>query len=69
MLHKNHTALVKEDLLLQEEMLAMYADFKARTPHLTRVGITTKQIDDLLRMQQEKLADLREYLEKYADEL
>jgi len=67
-LHIKHTALVKEDLPLQEEMLAMYEDFKSRTPHLTRVGITTKQIDDLLRMQKEKIADLHEYLEKYADE-
>ena len=67
-LHKEHTQLVEKDLLLQEEVLAMFEDFRQRTPHLTRVGITGKQIDVLLSKQRKKLGDLSEYLQTYADE-
>lgn len=40
----------------------------SNAPHLTRVGITGKQIEGLLSKQRKKLGDLSEYLQTYADE-
>jgi hypothetical protein len=57
-LHKEHTQLVEEDLILQEEVLAMFEDFKQRAPYLTRVGITGRQIEDLINKQHQKLDEL-----------
>ena len=60
--------LVEKDLAHQERVLAMFEEFRQRTPHLTRVGITGRQIEDLIRRQREKLEDLREYLKNHEDE-
>lgn len=67
-LHIQHTQLVEKDLILQKEVVAMFEEFQQRTPHLTRVGITGRQIEDLLRRHREKVNDLLEYLQTYADE-
>ena len=62
---KDHVKLVKDDIVLQKEMLAMFEDFKARSPQLTRVGITKEQVDSLVEKEKQKIGELYEYLDKY----
>ncbi len=68
-LHIKHTALVVEDLPLQEKILCMFEDFNTRAPQLTRVGMTPEQIAHILTIQKNKVAELHEYLETYKDEV
>ncbi len=67
-LHKEHTKLVEKDMAHQQNVLAMFEEFRQRPPYLTRVGITGRQIEDLIRRQREKLEDLADYLRRYEDE-
>ncbi len=68
-LHMQHTRLARDNMPMQEQMLSMFLDFQSRAPHLTRVGMTTRQIDELVEKQKAKIADLQAYLDTYRDEL
>lgn len=67
-LHKEYTKLVEKNVILQEEMLATFEDFLQKAPHLTRVGIARGQIELLISKEKQKLSELEEYLQTYADE-